>query len=86
MKNETTLGKGMEPWDLKVTYFNVIKFLPSFYMQKVLMALQGTYTTFILRCVIIIGEGSSKLGIILGVPPLSLFNMFLAIGGEGSST
>jgi hypothetical protein len=39
MKNETTLGKGMEPWDLKITYFNVIKFMPSFYMQKVLMAL-----------------------------------------------
>jgi hypothetical protein len=32
MKNETTLGRGMEPWDLKVTYFNVIKVLPSFYM------------------------------------------------------
>ncbi len=39
MKNETTLGEGMEPWDLKATYFNVIKFFPSFYMQKVLMAL-----------------------------------------------
>ncbi len=25
MKNESTLGRGMEPWDLKVTYFNVIK-------------------------------------------------------------
>ncbi len=32
MKNETTLGRGMEPWDLKVTYFNVIKVLPTFYM------------------------------------------------------
>jgi hypothetical protein len=32
MKNETTLGKGMESWDLKVSYFNVIKILPSFYM------------------------------------------------------
>jgi hypothetical protein len=39
MKNETTLGKGMEPWDLRVTYFNVTKVLPSFYMQRVLMAL-----------------------------------------------
>jgi hypothetical protein len=32
MKNETTLARGMEPWDLKVTYFNVIKVFPSFYM------------------------------------------------------
>jgi hypothetical protein len=32
MKNETTLGRGMEPLDLKVTYFNVIKVVPSFYM------------------------------------------------------
>jgi hypothetical protein len=28
MKNETTLGRGMEPWDLRITYFNVIKKIP----------------------------------------------------------
>ncbi len=39
MKNETTVGRGMEPWDLIVTYFNVFKVLPSFYMQMVSMAL-----------------------------------------------
>ncbi len=32
MKNKTTLGRGMEPWDLRVTYFNVTKILHSFYM------------------------------------------------------
>jgi hypothetical protein len=32
MKNEITLRRGMEPWDLKVTYLYVIKVLPSFYM------------------------------------------------------
>ncbi len=32
MKNETTLGRGMEPWDLRITYFNVIKKNLSFYM------------------------------------------------------
>ncbi len=37
MKNETTLGRGMEPWDLRITYFNVIKKIPSFYMQRVLI-------------------------------------------------
>jgi hypothetical protein len=39
MKIKIALGKGMEPWDLRVTYFNVIKVLLSFYMQKVSMAL-----------------------------------------------
>ncbi len=38
MKNETTLGRGMEPWDLRVIHFNALKFLPSFYMQRVSMA------------------------------------------------
>jgi hypothetical protein len=32
MKNETDLRRGMELWDLRITYFNVIKTLPSFYM------------------------------------------------------
>ncbi len=32
MKNETTLQQGIEPWDLRVTYFYVIKVLPSFDM------------------------------------------------------
>jgi hypothetical protein len=39
MKSETTLGRGMEPHDLKLTYFFVIKVLPSFYMQRALVAL-----------------------------------------------
>jgi hypothetical protein len=42
MKNETTLGRGMEPWDLRVIYFNVLKVLSSFYMQRVSMALERT--------------------------------------------
>ncbi len=83
MENETTLERGMEPWDLKVTYFQVIIVLPSFYMQRVWVALQGAQTTFILECVVIIGEGSSRLGILSSVPPLSLFNMIFAIGRGG---
>ncbi len=82
MKNETTLRRGMEPWELKVTYFNFIKVLTSFYMQRVLVASQHAQATFILKCFIIIGEGLFKLCIILGVFPLSLFNMLLAIGGR----
>ncbi len=83
MKNETTLGRGLEPQDLKVTCFYVIKIFPSFYMQRVLVALQQTETTFILRCVVIICEGSSSLNIFSSVPPLSLFNMFFTIEGGG---
>jgi hypothetical protein len=32
MKNETTLGREMEPWDLRIKYFDVIKVLPSLYI------------------------------------------------------
>jgi hypothetical protein len=32
MKNETTLGRGMQPWDLRIKYFDVIKVLLSLYM------------------------------------------------------
>ncbi len=34
-------------------------------------------------CVDIIGEGSSRLGILSSVPPLSLFNMLFTIWGGG---
>jgi hypothetical protein len=35
----------------------------------------------ILRQAVVIGEGSSRLGILLDGPPLSLFDMLLVIGG-----
>ncbi len=34
MKNETTLGRGIEPWDLRITYFNVLTKFLSFYIQR----------------------------------------------------
>jgi hypothetical protein len=40
---------------------------------------------FILKCVVTIGEGSFKLGLLLGGLPLCLFNMLLVIG-RGSGT
>jgi hypothetical protein len=43
--------------------------------------LQKTHATSILRHIIIIGEGSSKLTIFLGFASLFLFYMLLAIGG-----
>jgi hypothetical protein len=49
------------------------------------VVLQYARAIFILKHVIIVGEGSCKLGIFLKGPPLSLFDMFLATGG-GSRT
>jgi hypothetical protein len=34
----------------------------------------------ILRCVVVVGEGSYRLGVLLEGPPLSLFDMLLAMG------
>jgi hypothetical protein len=49
------------------------------------MAIQHVQVISILTCVVAIGEGSSKLDVISRGPPLSLFDMFLAIG-RGSKT
>ncbi len=38
-------------------------------------------TTFILKHIVIVNEGSYKLNALLGVFPFSLFNMFVAIRG-----
>ncbi len=59
--------------------------LHTFYRQRVLMAIQHVQVISILTCVVAIGEGSSKLDVISRGPPLSLFDMFLAIG-RGSKT
>jgi hypothetical protein len=39
------------------------------------MALQHAQVVFILKLVIVVGEGSSRLNILLGAPPLSLFDI-----------
>jgi hypothetical protein len=49
------------------------------------MALQCAYVISILRCVVIVGEGSSRLSILLRGPPFSLFDMFFVARG-GSRT
>ncbi len=38
-----------------------------------------------MRCVVTIGEGSSRLAIHSSVPPLSLSNMLITMGGGGQS-
>jgi hypothetical protein len=45
------------------------------------VALQYAHMVFILKRVAAIGEGSCKLSVLSGVPPLSLFDMLLATGG-----
>ncbi len=49
------------------------------------MTLQHVYVISILRRDVAVGEGSSRLGLLSGSPPLSLFDMLLVIGG-GSGT
>jgi hypothetical protein len=51
----------------------------------VLVALQRAQVAFILRHIIIIGEGFSRLTIFLGFPKLSFFNILLATD-EGFET
>jgi hypothetical protein len=49
------------------------------------VALQRAKAISILKCAIAIDEGYSKLGVLSGGPPLSLFNMLLVIkGGLGT--
>ncbi len=50
-----------------------------------LVTLQCAYAISILRRVVVIGEGSLRLGILSRAPPFFLFDMLLAIGG-GSGT
>ncbi len=49
------------------------------------MVLQCAHVISILKCVVAIGEGSSRLSILSGGPSLSLFDMLLATrGGLGT--
>ncbi len=47
--------------------------------------LQHVQVVSILKCVVVVVEGSSRLYILLGTPPLSLFDMLFATR-EGSRT
>ncbi len=42
------------------------------------MALQDVQTISILKCVVVVGKGSSRLSILSRGPPLSLFDMLRA--------
>ncbi len=55
--------------------------LHAFYRHKVSMALQRAHRISILKRAFVIGEGSSRLSVLSGVLPLSLFHMLLATRG-----
>jgi hypothetical protein len=46
------------------------------------VALQQAHATSILKQVIIVGEGSSKLGVLISAPPFSFFDMLLVKGSS----
>jgi hypothetical protein len=56
--------------------------LCAFYRQKMLIALQRMHTDSILKHVIIVGEGSSKLTIFSSFVSLSFFICFLQLVGD----
>jgi hypothetical protein len=55
--------------------------LYSFYGPKMSVALQKTQATSISSWAIIAREASSRLGVLLGLPPLSLVDMIQATSG-----
>jgi hypothetical protein len=65
-------------WAVNGTKGPLLSILLTFYRQKVLVVLQHAQVVSILKHAGAIGEGSSKLGILSGGPPLSLFDMLLA--------
>jgi hypothetical protein len=64
---------------VKVTKSLPLSVFCIFYRQRVLVVLQQVQVVSILKHVVAIGKGSSKLGILIGGPPLSLFDMLLVI-------
>jgi hypothetical protein len=71
--NMVWIGKGTESFLLSV--------LRSFYRQRMSMALSRTQATSISRWVVTTGEGSSRLGVLSGLTPLSLVDMLQATNG-----
>jgi len=60
-------------WKVKDIKSPPLSTLHSFYKQNMSMALQHAHVTFISRCVIIVGEGFFRLGVLSSIPlPLHL--------------
>jgi len=72
-------------WEAKGTWRFPFLVLSTFYRLKVSMVLHHAQIMFILKCVVVGGEGSSRLGILLKGLPFSLFDMLFATkGGWGT--
>jgi hypothetical protein len=56
--------------------------LSAFYKQTMLEVLQQAHAISILRQVVVVGEGFNRLGILIGGPPLLLFDMLDLRGSE----
>jgi hypothetical protein len=65
-----TLGIGGPP----------ISVLRTFYRERLIVELQHAHAISILKRVIVVGEGFSRLGVLSRGSPLSLFDMLLTIG------
>jgi hypothetical protein len=68
-------------WGMKGTRSLLFSISHTLYRQRVSMVLQCAHVVSILKCVVAIGEGFYKLGILSGGPPLSLFDMLLRTRG-----
>jgi hypothetical protein len=68
-------------WNTKGFGGPLLLILGSFYMQKVLMALQQTQVASISKHAITIGEGSSRLSVLSSVPPFFYLIYSLHLGG-----
>ncbi len=69
-------------WGTKGTRGFSFSILCTFYRQKVSMMLQQAYVISILKQVVAIGKGFSKLGIFSRGPPFFLFDMLFMTGGR----
>ncbi len=74
-------------WSTKCSSDPPLAILHAYYKQRVLIALQIVEATFILRHVVIVGEGSFGLSVLSGFPSpfYYYYYMLLVIGGEGGA-
>lgn len=57
-----------------------LSILREFYRQRVSVAVQHAQVVSSLKRAVVVGEGSSRLGLLSRGPPFSLFDTFLATG------
>lgn len=72
-------------WLTKNTCSPRLVVLCAFYKQRVLVALQKTHATFILKCIIVVGKGSFRLTTFIGFLSLFFSNMLLTIRGSSKT-